>query len=544
MFGQGNGGNVVVNARDGVLISGRSPSISRSSISAALSGTGNAGNIEVTTPVLRIEGGGEIDATANGRGSAGKIFVNASDSVVIDGSAKVSDDFQSAVDRLGFSGSVLGNLQEIISSSRISSSAGFGDVNGGEIQISTGNLTLTNGGSIAGYSLSGNSAKITINARESVILDGVSKDSFSLNGQEIRYRSGINNEVSNGGTGNASAVRIETDGLSILNGASISSNTAGGGKAGDIVINARDRVLIDGQQFNRASNISNSSGDTILPDGTVGRGRGNSGAIAINTGTLVVRNSGAIVSASGSDGKAGNIDINASQVRLENQAQIFTAAATVDGGSININSSGLLLLRNSSLISTTTGIGNPQGTGTGGNININARFLVAIPKEDSDISADATRGRGGNININAQAIFGIQPRSQASFLSDITASSNIGVSGNITLNSPDTSAVQNTLSQLPTNPIDTSALLANSCIVRRDRRNSTFYITGSSSLPIRPGDAPTSPYPTGELQPIPSPSSSAPRSSSKPWKMGDPIVEPQGAYQLPDGQLILSRECS
>ena len=265
MFGQGNGGNVVVNARDGVLVSGRSSrSIFRSSISAGLSGTGNAGNIEVTTPILRIEGGGEINATANGRGSAGKIFVNASDSVVIDGSVKVSDGrFQVAVGRLGFSGSVLDNLQEIIFSSQISSSAGFGDVKGGEIQISTGNLTLTNGGSIAGSSLSGNSAKITINARESIILDGVSKDSFSLNGQEIRYRSGINNEVSNGGTGNASAVRIETGGLSILNGASISSITAGGGEAGDIVINARDRVIIDGQQFNRASNISNSSGDTI-----------------------------------------------------------------------------------------------------------------------------------------------------------------------------------------------------------------------------------------------------------------------------------------
>ncbi|PIG94620.1 hypothetical protein [Gloeocapsopsis sp. IPPAS B-1203] len=32
--------------------------------------------------------------------------------------------------------------------------------------------------------------------------------------------------------------------------------------------------------------------------------------------------------------------------------------------------------------------------------------------------------------------------------------------------------------------------------------------------------------------------------SHRPWKIGDPIVEPQGAYRLPNGQLVLSRECS
>ncbi|UBF25599.1 hypothetical protein K9N68_29180 [Kovacikia minuta CCNUW1] len=33
-------------------------------------------------------------------------------------------------------------------------------------------------------------------------------------------------------------------------------------------------------------------------------------------------------------------------------------------------------------------------------------------------------------------------------------------------------------------------------------------------------------------------------SLDRPWKPGDPIVEPQGVYQLPNGQLVMSRECS
>lgn len=33
-------------------------------------------------------------------------------------------------------------------------------------------------------------------------------------------------------------------------------------------------------------------------------------------------------------------------------------------------------------------------------------------------------------------------------------------------------------------------------------------------------------------------------SSDRPWKLGDPIVEPQGVYKLANGELVMSRECS
>ncbi|MUL37185.1 hypothetical protein [Gloeocapsopsis dulcis] len=32
--------------------------------------------------------------------------------------------------------------------------------------------------------------------------------------------------------------------------------------------------------------------------------------------------------------------------------------------------------------------------------------------------------------------------------------------------------------------------------------------------------------------------------ATHPWYIGDPIVEPQGVYRLPNGQLVLSCECS
>ena len=33
------------------------------------------------------------------------------------------------------------------------------------------------------------------------------------------------------------------------------------------------------------------------------------------------------------------------------------------------------------------------------------------------------------------------------------------------------------------------------------------------------------------------------RCLNRSWQQGDPIVEPQGVYRLPNGKLVLSREC-
>jgi large exoprotein involved in heme utilization and adhesion len=69
-------------------------------------------------------------------------------------------------------------------------------------------------------------------------------------------------------------------------------------------------------------------------------------------------------------------------------------------------------------------------------------------------------------------------------------------------------------------------------------------ITGSGGLPQNPSDAPLSNYSTGSIRPIPSNSEKSPASATRQkWKIGDPIVEPQGVYKLPNGQLVLSREC-
>ncbi len=187
----------------------------------------------------------------------------------------------------------------------------------------------------------------------------------------------------------------------------------------------------------------------------------------------------------------------------------------------------VLLLRNGSLISTDAGT--DQAGGNGGNITITAPFIVAIPAEDSDITANAFTGAGGNVAIAARGIFGIEPRPEETPLSDITASSALGVSGTLAIDTLDTDFIQNSLTNLADVIIDTATLTANSCIARTDESLGSFTITGSGGLPQRPGDSSISAYPTGTVRTIAEPAAT--------------LQEPDGVYQLPDGRLVLSRAC-
>lgn len=166
--------------------------------------------------------------------------------------------------------------------------------------------------------------------------------------------------------------------------------------------------------------------------------------------------------------------------------------------------------------------------------------------DDSDILAFADDGRGGNIRLNTPAFFG------ENFTADsLTADPNIldgndrvdinatgAVSGTVVI--PDLSFLQNSLADLADNTLNTDVLLASSCVTRT-ADGSAFLITGSGGLPERPGDAFTSSYPTDTIRAIPF-NTSVEESPS--WDIGDPIEEPQGLYQLSDGRVILSQECS
>ena len=133
----------------------------------------------------------------------------------------------------------------------------------------------------------------------------------------------------------------------------------------------------------------------------------------IETGELIVRDRATIAGSSlnpVSDALgAGNLQITAQSIRLDNLAKLQAAATSGQGGDITLQVQDLLLLRRNSEISTTAGIAGAGGNG--GNITIdNTPFIVAVPFENSDIKANAYIGQGGKVTINAQGIFGLAQR--------------------------------------------------------------------------------------------------------------------------------------
>jgi len=118
---------------------------------------------------------------------------------------------------------------------------------------------------------------------------------------------------------------------------------------------------------------------------------------------------------------------------------------------------------------------------------------------------------------------------------------NVNASGSISTGNiigiPDISFLQDNLTDLPSNQIDTNSLIANSCIARSTKRQeNSFTITGSGGLRNNPVNGFVSKFSTGDVRNIE-------EKISRPWKKGDAIVEPTGAYRLADGRLILGRTC-
>jgi filamentous hemagglutinin family protein len=552
-YGKGNGGTISIKVDDTLSLN------NQANFSSATSGVvdnggdivGNSGDIDIQTGKLSLENDSYFFASTSRKGNGGNISILAADTVTLtNGSDIISSIAKTGVGNAG-NINILAKSFSASGGSAIFNSNLHGKGNAGNIAINTKDDISFTGGSYlsAGTSGEGNGGNIKIQAGGAVTFSGRSET----------VSSSITSGVLETGIGNSGDIEIFASSFELSDGAALLSATVGKGNAGNVLINAtRDIAVTNGSQvradtigLGNAGNVTLNAGGTVLIDGMSSNGRrsgiatqvttdegftgkGEGGDININARTLSITNHGVLSSSSTGQGNAGDININAGTVNLDNEGIIAAQTNSTDGGNINLTATDLLLLRRNSNISTTAGLA--KSGGNGGNININAKFIVAVPKENSDIRADAFLGNGGNVEINSQGIFGIEARPKPTEKSDITASSELGVSGVINITAPDTSSIINSFAPLfPT--IDTNALIADSCIVRGDKRQeNSFFITGSGAItPNRPGVG-VSNYTTGEVRGV--------EPTPRPWKKGDPIIEAQGLFRLNDGRLLLSRACS
>jgi filamentous hemagglutinin family protein len=493
--GQGNAGQVKIQANDIVSFDGVLQGFS-SGIFTDNRVNGLAGDIEITTGSLFLTNGAQFNANNLGQGNSGNVTIRAADKIRIEG--------------IGSNGESSGIGSQLLSGGR-----GFS----GRIDISTGSLFVGDG---AGISTStggeGNAGTVIIRASDTVHFDGINPSGQpSVAGSVVRQ----------GGLGNGGSVEIFADSIFLTNGAALSASTSGAGDAGNIRLEATQRILLE-------NNSSVLAGAAITSTGKAG-------GINIVTPQLQIKDESAIAVNSRSLGVAGDIDIQAKSILLRNQGIIQANTAAVDGGNINIFSEDLLVLRRGSRISTNAGI--EQGEGNGGNININATFIVAPATENSDITANAFLGQGGNININTQGIFGLQFREAVTDFSDITASSELGINGVVEINNPDIDPSQG-LVELPTQVVDVSSLInENLCVAAY--QGSAFIVTGRGGLPASPYEI-LNPEVAWEDWSIVESTISSPQTPitshpvDKPQHPTAQIVEAQGMVKTADGTVILT----
>ncbi|HIK41611.1 filamentous hemagglutinin N-terminal domain-containing protein [Thermoleptolyngbya sp. M55_K2018_002] len=527
--GRGNAGQVTILAGR-VSLRGTDTGIFSNVQSGAV---GRGGTVRIQTGSLSIRRGAQLIANTAGEGNAGNIRINATGNVRLAGftneTGRSSGLFTNT--RFGAQGRggeifIRANRLRILNGAVIYALS-ENNRRGGSIRLSVNEFEATGGGQVIASALRrGRAGSITLDGGDILFSGsdptvGDRREKFGTAVANVGDgQSGLFADTQPNSRGRGGSITLRGNSLQVLDSATISAQTAGQGDAGDINIAIRG-----GTQLNNGN---------ITAAGRFAAG----GSITLNTSSLFLTERAAITAASRGRGTAGNIRINTGD-RLEmSDGDITTRAPRSSGGNIEINTGSrstrsFMVLEGDSDITT-------NSRGDGGNITIGGAGVVAF--DDSDIISRAAEGRGGNITLPPFFSETNPPGSANDFdrndQVDLNASGQTAPGQIIT---PDTSSVQNSLTPLADASIDEGRLLANSCVVR-DRQSGRFVITGSGGLPYAPGDASLSPFPTGDVQPLPE-TTPEPLPQSRSWQPGDPIIEPQGVYELTDGRLVLSREC-
>ncbi len=544
-FGVGNAGQLRIRtgASAGfdqagrVRVQGRNRANDNSSLissSVQEAGRGTGGEVEIDTGVLEVLEGGQISAFTQGIGDAGNLKIRASDRILLQGSRDLA-------------------TQQTTISANVSSEA---QGNGGSLQIDTSILEVLDGGQIGAITFGqGNAGNIEITARKSARFDGISFDGFpsgafssveeAATGQGgdlvvetpvLEVLTGAALGVSTFGQGDAGTMRLNvseriliagSDRLGLPSIAGGSNSRLSTGKAGSLQITTPQLTVTDGGVVETSTSNSQPGGEIILALGRLDLlnggqiannsdgGSGPAGSIQITAtegitiagtdptfanraqldsrislfylpeSTIAVRSTGT--------GAAGDLALNTPILILGDRGQLIADSNTTTGGNLNLNLDQALMMEKDSLISATAG--RAQGSGNGGNITINAPFVLSFPNNNSDILANAFSGTGGNITIDSEAILNFQLQSEPNIealrrnlTNDISASSQLGNSGLLNLAGLNVDPSQGT-SQIRLSPPLTSTVdrtCSNQTIA-----NNRFVLTGRSGLPLSPDDPPS-----------------------------------------------------
>lgn len=301
------------------------------------------------------------------------------------------------------------NSLELTNSSFLRADIGEGlgseDAVAGTININTDSLDLTGGSAITATTFGVGDAGIINVTAQDITLDqeftgiysNVGLTNIASESEELNVE---------GVVGNGGVINIDTDTLSLTNGARIISSSIAQGNGGTVNINATGAVSYRGEgvtpvpAFGGGPVISGSFSQVQQDSGN-----GNAGEVNITANSLSLIEKGAVLTDnSGVGGDAGNITLNIkNDVFLDKTglilAQVQTGAEG-NGGDINITAASLEAQGNSLILADTKGIGDA------GNINIDVQETLSLDETSvilTEVGQDAV-GNAGDITITANSL--------------------------------------------------------------------------------------------------------------------------------------------
>jgi len=429
--------------------------------SLAFSGTGSAGNIDLTVGgAASILNGAQISSSTLSQGKAGTVKLSA-DTLIIDRQRSAARTGIASNAERGSAGAagdvevVVRGTASIVNGGGIGSST-FSSGNAGTVKVMAGSLTIDGQGSnlltgisnLAAFGSSGSagSIEVAVSGAASIVKGaeiGVSTfssrdsgtvrltaGSLIVDGQGANLFTGIYNQAAPGGTGSAGNIDATVNGAtSILGGAQISTSTFSQGRAGTVKLST-DTLSIDRQGSARRTGIvsnaefgsAGAAGDvevavsraaSIVNGGLISSSTfssGNAGAIKLRAESLTVDRRGftevaGIVTqaVAGSSGSAGNIDVTVSDaISVVNGGFIGSDTfSSGNAGNVKLTAGNLTIDGQGSIGGSRISSAVVAGSGSAGEIEVTVNGAASIVNGGAIGSGTYASGNAGTIRLSA-----------------------------------------------------------------------------------------------------------------------------------------------
>jgi filamentous hemagglutinin family protein len=363
-LGTAPGGNINIDAT-ALSVSGFSSfsPVAVTTLVTSAYGSGNAGDISINGDNLMVSNGAALSSVTFSPGSSGKVTIRNTD-ITVQGDNPAG---------------LYSNISSIT----------YGIGSAKKLTIDTARLQIQDGGAIAGSSFfAGQAGDVTVNATESIIINGRSKlNNSSINssvlspGEVLRQQLQIPARL----TGNAGHVSVRTPNLTLTNGGTVSVTSQGSGNGGSLNITA-DNIQLKNQGLIQAQTESGDGGNIALQVRSL----------------LLMRDRSNITATAGGSGDGGNININAPLITGLENSDIIANAVRGRGGSIQIATQGIIGLQYRPQTTAENDITASSQFGVSGTVQVNNigvdpnSGLVELPENITDPSQQIASGCSAN----------------------------------------------------------------------------------------------------------------------------------------------------